>query len=234
MSPDCDETNCKLTLISTPVIKTSEIGLDTILGDYSTGHLMILHENEIGHKLIIEAQSSKTPDPYWHERIQNNWDLSDTGITNGFVTWNPIFHPYDTDAGHLVKILKENQQQIEQGLPNPDALKFTVAEGKEVCSKRSCILEKMGQIQDNRIGYYMLGPNSNSAAFSVLRACGFHREAHEAIFDFANNGRFHPGYNLWLLGWLANTRATRYQLLDNGGDILDPCLTFPHLCTYTP
>lgn len=60
-------------------------------------------------------------------------------------------------------------QMVEQG--KNGAIFITVAEGEDVCDKWRCIKNKMQIIETLDIPYNSLGPNSNTAAFSTLKAC---------------------------------------------------------------
>ncbi len=79
----------------------------------------------------------------------------------------------------------------------PDAFFITIAESqrKQVCNQWwSCIKGKMELIGDMNVPYKLWGPNSNSAAFSVLRACEF--PTSKAAYSGFPWWRFHDGWDI--------------------------------------
>jgi hypothetical protein len=192
--PDCQESLCKVELLST------RAG-----GVEYAGHFAIAHVDRKGASGVIEA----VPDPglNWQERIINQKNLFDVGFP---YYWNPVRHPYSTDAGILISQIRigSTPDVIREFKETFQADSLLVAEGAEACNLWKCLQESMMQVEKNEIGYMLLGPNSNSAAISVLRKCQLPWRA--PARDLAQiTGRPHPGWILYLLGPLANTRIDR-------------------------
>jgi len=64
----------------------------------------------------------------------------------------------------------------------------------------------MDQIENNQIAYQLVGPNSNSAAISVLRACNLPWVKPAVELSLKIPWRSHPGWILNLLSAEANAR----------------------------
>ncbi|MDP2307440.1 MAG: hypothetical protein Q8P18_15545 [Pseudomonadota bacterium] len=49
---------------------------------------------------------------------------------------------------------------------------IVVLKGEEACDKLACLMLEMVRITEENICYWVLGPNSNSAAYTLLTQCG--------------------------------------------------------------
>ncbi|MCP4368759.1 MAG: hypothetical protein GY797_11705 [Deltaproteobacteria bacterium] len=80
----------------------------------------------------------------------------------------------------------------------PNAM-VTVAEGEEVCGKWKCIKDKMELIAQRNIRWMPWGPNSNSAAYTALKACSL--PTVKPVLDMYSKlpWRNHPGWGMHLL-----------------------------------
>ena len=141
--------------------------------------------------------------------------------------WDPIRHPYQTDAGIIIASIQNRDPEEIERIKNEALIDFTtVAKGEEACNKLMCLERAMRQIEQNEIGYMLLGPNSTSAAISVLRFCNLPWLSVLSELGKQRPGRYAPGLALYLLGELANTRAARKAVYVDLLEITDPCQNY--------
>ena len=184
-SPRCDD-NCKLELFNA-----------TAAGIPWAGHYAIVHTDKSGVERVIEAFPSEA--------------VNYTDIGNPFF-WDPVLHPYASFTG----IIKASIRKISIGdsinaRNNPLIDVVTIVKSEEVCGKLTCLRNAMRQVEKNKIGYYIMGPNSNSAAISVLKYCNLPWQT--AVNDLASKRfRENPGKDLYLLSPEANSRADKQQI----------------------
>ncbi|MCP4373376.1 MAG: RHS repeat-associated core domain-containing protein, partial [Deltaproteobacteria bacterium] len=215
--PNCEEGKCTVDLLSRPAA-----------GVTYAAHYEIIFTDRIGNITGLEGfPSNPNKDIYppngdvpWKQRITEDNNFKDVG--NPFY-WDPIRHPYQTDAGHIIVAIGSRVLERLEELKQDSQIGFTtVAEGEEICEKLECLKSAMEQIEANEIGYKLLGPNSTSAAFTALRKCQL--PWHESLLKINEQlpNRFSPGVSLYLLGSLANERASRKSSYDDFLDLTNP------------
>jgi RHS repeat-associated protein len=211
LTPNCESSKCKVELLST---KAGGV-------DYA-GHFAVAHIDRTGQSGVIEAVPSGGVN--WETRILEEGNFNDIGNP---LYWNPIRHPYSTDAGQLIASIRfgATPQVVEDYKIRFEAYSTVVAEGEEVCDLWECLRSAMEQIERNEIGYTLLGPNSNSAAISVLRKCKlpWYKPGQALI---RGTERHHPGWALYLLGGLANGRSARKSSHQDFMDMTNPMSEF--------
>jgi|GEM_PF-4511120 len=164
------------------------------------GHFAIVFTDESGKSKVIEAFPSE--------------ELNYADIGNPYY-WNPILHPYSSRSGVLrANIRTISTESLEDTRKNNSDIDFvTISNSEEFCNKKACLLSAMKQVERNQIGYYIFGPNSNSAAISILRYCGLPWRHPIKIME-EKRGRTNPGKFLFLLGPEANSREANKELYE--------------------
>jgi RHS repeat-associated protein len=205
-TPNCQSSKCRVELMST-----------TAGGRAGLGHFAIAHTDRTGKSGITEAAPSKGVDIEKIIEKVKQGNLDDLGNP---LYWDPIRHPYSTDSGIIKALIGSSSTPdiIQEYKRRFQPWSVVVAEGEEVCNKWQCLKEAMEQIEQNEIGYRLLGPNSNSAAISVLRKCQL-PWWNPGTTLINTTERVHAGWSLYLLGDIANRRSYRKPFYD---DLLNP------------
>jgi hypothetical protein len=131
--------------------------------------------------------------------------------------WDPLTHPYSTGSGIIKSQVGTSSTpdiiEIYKRQFQPFSIVVIEGEDEEICNKWECLKKEIEQIEKNEIGYRLFGPNSNSAAISVLRKCQL-PWWNPSTALIRTTGRIHSGWMLYLLGDIANKRSERKPFYD--------------------
>ncbi len=188
---ECEGSKCKVELLTVPVRKIEFLG-----------HYGIIHTDQNEKQRFLDALPEDTSVD-WGGIILSG-DTTDMGNP---VFWDPKTHPFDGIAGIIqAHIVKDDEIAIQAVKEDSQTSVVVVAEGEAVCDKWDCLKSAMTQIEQNQIAYQLMGPNSNSAAISVLRHCGLSWFKPAIVLSLKTPWRAHPGWTLNLLSADANAR----------------------------
>jgi hypothetical protein len=81
--------------------------------------------------------------------------------------------------GGVFALIETDFGRYESGLfpdYDPSALSLAVLKGPDACDKKDCVSDACRAIDEAEVGYEIGGPNSNSVASELLKACGIPRQ----------------------------------------------------------
>ena len=94
--------------------------------------------------------------------------------------------PYTDQNSFEVRLVDMLRDNSDSG-----AIFITLSEGKEACDKWTCLANRMQIIDSMNIPYRPWSPNSNTAVYTAVKACGLPTSGSQYQV-----GREHPGWGL--------------------------------------